>query len=68
MGKVQHSLMEKYSFRRTFNYGDTTLNINETILTLISESATATGSAFGVNQGVYFIRGTFVDVSTSLMF
>ena len=48
-------------------YGDTTLNINETILTLISESATATGSAFGVNQGVYFIRGIFVDVPTSLI-
>ena len=48
-------------------YGDTTLNINETILTLISESATATGSAFGVNQGVYFMRGVFVDVPTSLI-
>ena len=27
----------------------------------------ATGSAFGVNEGVYFIRGTFVDVPTSLI-
>ena len=46
-------------------YGNTTLNIEETILTLVSENATATGSAFGVNQGVYFMRGTFVDVPTS---
>ncbi len=51
----------------TVTYGNTTLNINETILTLVSESATATGSAFGVNKGVYFIRGTFVDVPTSLI-
>ena len=51
----------------TVTYGNTTLNINETVLTLVSESATATGSAFGVNKGVYFIRGTFVDVPTSLI-
>ena len=51
----------------TITYGNTTLNINETVLTLVSESATATGSAFGVNKGVYFIRGTFVDVPTSLI-
>ena len=48
-------------------YGNTTLNINETILTLISENATATGSAFGVSKGVYFMRGIFVDVPTSLI-
>ena len=46
-------------------YGNTTLNVEETILTLVSEDATATGSAFGVNKGVYFMRGTFVDVPTS---
>ena len=51
----------------TITYGNTTLNINETVLTLLSENATATGSAFGVNKGVYFIRGTFVDVPTSLI-
>ena len=46
-------------------YGNTTLNVEETVLTLVSEDATATGSAFGVNKGVYFMRGTFVDVPTS---
>ena len=46
-------------------YGNTTLNFEETILTLVSGNATATGSAFGVNKGVYFIRGAFVDVPTS---
>ena len=48
-------------------YGNTTLNINDTILTLVSEDASATGSAFGVSKGVYFMRGVFVDVPTSLV-
>ena len=48
-------------------YGNTTLNENETILTLVSEQATATGSALGISKGVYFIRGIFVDVPTSLI-
>ena len=50
-----------------FTYGNTTLNVNETILTLVSENASATGSAFGVSKGVYFMRGVFVDVPTSLI-
>ena len=48
-------------------YGNTTLTIGETVLTLTSEDATATGTAFGVNAGVYFIRGSFVDVPSSLL-
>ena len=48
-------------------YGNTTITIGETILTLVSEDATATGCAFGVNEGVYFMRGSFVDVPTSLI-
>ena len=48
-------------------YGNTTLTIGETVLTLTSEDATATGSAFGVNAGVYFLRGSFVDVPSSLI-
>jgi len=51
----------------TLTYGNTTLNINETILTLVSENASSTGSAFGVSKGVYFMRGVFVDVPTSLI-
>ena len=48
-------------------YGNTTLTIGETVLTLSSENATATGCAFGVNEGVYFLRGSFVDIPTSLI-
>ena len=48
-------------------YGNTTLTIGETVLTLTSEDATATGTSFGVNAGVYFLRGSFVDVPSSLL-
>ena len=48
-------------------YGNTTLTIGETVLTLVSEDATATGCAFGLNEGVYFMRGSFVDVPSSLI-
>ena len=48
-------------------YGNTTLTIGETVLTLVSEEATATGTAFGVNAGIYFLRGSFVDVPSSLI-
>ena len=48
-------------------YGNTTLSVGETILTLVSDNATATGSAFGISTGVYFIRGAFVDVSSQLL-
>ena len=48
-------------------YGNTTLNTEETILTLVPEDATAVGSAFGISKGVYFMRGIFVDVETQLI-
>ena len=43
-------------------YGNTTINSGDTVLTLVSDNPTATGSAVGVDKGVYFLRGTFVDV------
>ena len=46
-------------------YGNTTLNSGDTVLTLVADNPVATGSAVGVDQGVYFLRGTFVDVPKS---
>jgi len=43
-------------------YGNTTLVEGDTVLTLKGTEATQTGYAVGVAEGVYFIRGTFVDV------
>jgi len=48
-------------------YGNTTLNTGDTILTLVSTNATSVGSAVGLTDGVYFIRGTFVDVQKDLI-
>ena len=44
-------------------YGSTTINAGTAVATLLSTNATATGSAASVADGVYFIRGTFVNVS-----
>ena len=44
-------------------YGSTTINAGTAVATLLSTDATATGSAASVADGVYFIRGTFVNVS-----
>ena len=49
----------------SFTYGNTTISAEDTVATLISENATSVGSAASVGQGVFFIRGTFVDVETN---
>ena len=46
-----------------FSYGNTVFNEGDSVLTLISEAASAVGSAAAISDGVYFIRGTFVDVA-----
>ena len=44
-------------------YGNTTINANTPFASLVSEDATAIGSAAFISQGVYFVRGFFVNVS-----
>ena len=46
-------------------YGNTTISTGESVATLISTNASAVGSAVKMNEGVYFVRGTFVSVPTS---
>lgn len=48
----------------SFVYGNTAVNAGDTVATLVSLNASAIGCAVGISQGVYFIRGTFVDVAT----
>tara|TARA_B100000945_G_scaffold182337_1_gene146196 strand:+ start:20129 stop:27685 length:7557 start_codon:yes stop_codon:yes gene_type:complete len=48
-------------------YGNTTLVSGETVLTLVPEDASTIGSSVGVDKGIYFIRGTFVDVPKSVV-
>jgi len=47
----------------SFTYGNTAVSAEDSIGTLISENATGAGSAAAIGAGVYFIRGTFVDVA-----
>ena len=44
-------------------YGNTTISAGTVFASLISEGAISTGSAAFIDDGVYFIRGTFVEVS-----
>jgi len=44
-------------------YGNTTISEGQEVATLISSDATATGAAVSIADGVYFIRGTFVNVT-----
>ena len=48
----------------SFVYGNTAVNAGNTVATLISLRASAIGCAVGITEGVYFIRGTFVDVAS----
>ena len=44
-------------------YGNTTIGANTPFASLVSEDATAVGSAAFISQGVYYVRGFFVNVS-----
>ena len=47
----------------TVVYGNTTIDIGDTVATLVSLNAAATGSSVSIRSGVYFIRGNFVEVT-----
>jgi len=49
--------------QETFAYGNTVFNEGDSVVTLISLDASAVGCAAAVENGVYFIRGSFVNVS-----
>ena len=49
--------------KENITYGNTTINADTGVATLISSDANATGSAAFVSKGIYFIRGTFVEVA-----
>ena len=44
-------------------YQNTTLNSTDSVITVLSSNATAVGSAAHIEEGIYFIRGTFTQVS-----
>ena len=58
---------EILTLEENITYGNTTLNTGETILTVLTEDPSTIGSAVGIDNGVYFIRGTFVDVTKDVI-
>ena len=49
---------------KNITYGNTTINAGTPFASLLSSNATSTGSAVSISDGVYFIRGYFVNVSS----
>ena len=47
--------------------GNTTIGADDAFATTLSTNAAATGSAFQIQEGVYFIRGNFVNVDTETL-
>ena len=61
--KITFADGESLLVKESLTYGNTTINSGTAVATLISSNATSIGSAASVNDGVYFVRGTFVNVN-----
>ena len=48
-------------------FADTFISSGEGVCQCIAENANRIGSSFAVSQGIYYLRGTFVDVSDQLL-
>ena len=58
---------EILTLEENITYGNTTLNAGETILTTLTEEPSTIGSSVGIDHGVYFIRGAFVNVTKDVV-
>ena len=56
---------EVIQLEENITYGNTTLVSGDTVFSLVNNNSTAVGYAVGVAEGVYFIRGTFINVPNS---
>ena len=54
---------ENLVVEETFVYGNTQITSGETVASLIDQDASKTGTAVSIGDGVFFIRGHFVNVS-----
>ena len=54
---------ENLLIQESLVYGNTLINAGDTVATLVEVDASAIGSAVSIAQGVFFIRGHFVNVS-----
>ena len=54
---------ENLIIEETFIYGNTQITAGETVASLIDQDASKVGCAVSIADGVFFIRGHFVNVS-----
>jgi len=54
---------ESLSSTENVTYGNTIINAGTSFASVISENGTFTGSAVSIDNGIYFVRGTFANVS-----
>ena len=55
---------ENLVVEESFTYGNTQITAGETVASLIDQDASKTGCAVSIGDGVFFIRGHFVNVSS----
>ena len=55
---------ENLLVEESFIYGNTEITAGETVATLVDQNASNVGCSVSIADGVYFIRGHFVNVST----
>ena len=58
---------EVLTISETISFSNTFISPGEGVAQTLSSNSTATGSAFGLSNGVYFLRGYFVDVFDQIM-
>tara|TARA_E500000318_G_scaffold49022_3_gene46102 strand:+ start:20829 stop:28409 length:7581 start_codon:yes stop_codon:yes gene_type:complete len=51
----------------TINFSNTFISAGEGFCKTLTENSNAVGSAFALSNGVYFLRGTFVDVDDQIL-
>ena len=55
---------EVLTTEENFTYGNVVVNVGESIATTVNDSSCNIGSNFSIEEGVYFIRGSFVDIAS----
>lgn len=58
---------EVLSSESSITFGNTFINSDEGFASTINKNSTSVGSAFALSSGVYFLRGTFVEVNEEIL-
>lgn len=64
---LKNLVMEKLIADKDIVYGSTVITAGEPFANTLAIDANAIGSAMSIGEGVYFIRGTFVQVQNETL-